>query len=156
MDRVATCGTARSVVARPSFAVTLVHMRLSILAVITLAGCVVADSSRPTPATAPAPAAMPPPAESPTLIVTGLEPVTGDADGGTYVRIKGNRFIADGARNAKVFFGERQATFIRFASDSELIVEAPSGPPNELVDVLVIFAPGGEQRLANGFRFVAK
>ena len=29
------------------------------------------------------------------------------SDGGTYVRIKGNRFIADGPRSAKVYFGER-------------------------------------------------
>ena len=61
------------------------------------------------------------------LKVTGIEPEKGDAEGGTYVRIKGNRFIADGARNAKVYFGSRQGTVVRFASDSELIVEAPGG-----------------------------
>src|SRR5690348_15077384 len=73
------------------------------------------------------------------LKVTGIEPEKGDAEGGTYVRIKGNRFIADGARNAKVYFGSRQGTVVRFASDSELIVEAPGGKPNENVDVLIIF-----------------
>ena len=41
------------------------------------------------------------------LKVTGIEPEKGDVEGGTYVRIKGNRFIADGARNAKVYFGSR-------------------------------------------------
>ena len=30
-----------------------------------------------------------------TLKVTGIEPDKGDVEGGTYVRIKGNRFIAD-------------------------------------------------------------
>src|SRR5436305_5781548 len=69
--------------------------------------------------------------------VTGLQPEKGDVDGGTYVRIKGNRFIADGPRNAKVYFGNRQGTVVRFASDSELIVEAPGGKPNETVDVLI-------------------
>ena len=90
------------------------------------------------------------------LKVTGIEPEKGDVEGGTYVRIKGNRFIADGARNAKVYFGQRQGTIIRFASDSELIVEAPGGKPNENVDVLIIFEPGGELRIPHGFTFVEK
>ncbi|HEY6037201.1 MAG TPA: IPT/TIG domain-containing protein [Kofleriaceae bacterium] len=88
------------------------------------------------------------------LRVTGLEPPKGDADGGTYVRIRGNRFIADGARNAKVYFGSRQGTVVRFASDDELIVEAPGGRANETVDVLVIFEPGGELKLPRAFTFV--
>src|SRR3954471_19966787 len=90
------------------------------------------------------------------LKVTGIEPEKGDIEGGTYVRIKGNRFIADGARNAKVYFGSRQGTVVRFASDSELIVEAPGGKPNENVDVLIIFDPGGQLKIASGFTFVEK
>ena len=90
------------------------------------------------------------------LKVTGIEPEKGDVEGGTYVRIKGNRFIADGARNAKVYFGSRQGTVVRFASDSELIVEAPGGKPDEKVDVLIIFEPGGELKIAKGFTFVEK
>ena len=90
------------------------------------------------------------------LKVTGIEPEKGDTEGGTYVRIKGNRFIADGARNAKVYFGSRQGTVIRFASDSELIVEAPGGKPNEQVDVLIIFEPGGELKINKAFTFVEK
>src|SRR3569623_2866210 len=90
------------------------------------------------------------------LKVTGIEPEKGDAEGGTYVRIKGNRFIADGARNAKVYFGSRQGTVIRFASDSELIVEAPGGKSGDTVDVLIIFEPGGELKIPKGFTFVEK
>ena len=90
------------------------------------------------------------------LKVTGIEPEKGDVNGGTYVRIKGNRFIADGARNAKVYFGSRQGTVVRFASDSELIVEAPGGKPNETVDVLIIFEPGGELKLPHAFTFQDK
>src|SRR3954466_9298200 len=90
------------------------------------------------------------------LKVTGIEPERGDVEGGTYVRIKGNRFIADGARNAKVYFGSRQGTVVRFASDSELIVEAPGGKPNETVDGLIIFEPGGELKIPKGFTFVEK
>jgi hypothetical protein len=90
------------------------------------------------------------------LKVTGIEPEKGDVEGGTYVRIKGNRFINDGPRNAKVYFGSRQGTVVRFASDSELIVEAPGGKPNEKVDVLIIFDPGGQLKIKDGFTFVEK
>jgi len=90
------------------------------------------------------------------LKVTGLEPEKGDINGGTYVRIKGNRFLADGARNAKVYFGSRQANVVRFASDSELIVEAPGGKVGDKVDVLIIFEPGGEMKIAKGFEFIEK
>jgi len=90
------------------------------------------------------------------LAVTSVEPDKGDADGGTYVRIKGNNFIAEGARNAKVYFGNRQGTVVRFASDTELIVEAPGGKLGEQVDVLVIFDPGGELKMPKAFTFVAK
>lgn len=90
------------------------------------------------------------------LKVTGIEPEKGDVDGGTYVRIKGNRFINDGPRNAKVYFGSRQGTVVRFASDNELIVEAPGGKPNEKVDVLIVFDPGGQLRIKDGFQFVEK
>jgi hypothetical protein len=91
-----------------------------------------------------------------TLKVTGIEPEKGDVEGGTYVRIKGNRFIADGPRSAKVYFGSRQGSVIRFQNDGELIVEAPGGKPNEVVDVLIIFDPGGQLKIPNGFTFVEK
>jgi IPT/TIG domain-containing protein len=94
------------------------------------------------------------PVAVPKLSVTSIDPPNGDADGGTYVRITGTRFIADGARNAKVYFGSRQGTVVRFSSDTELIVEAPGGKPDETVDVLLIFAPGGEIKLPKAFTFV--
>ncbi|HUJ59172.1 MAG TPA: IPT/TIG domain-containing protein [Kofleriaceae bacterium] len=90
------------------------------------------------------------------LKVTGIDPNVGDVEGGTFVRIKGNRFVADGARNAKVYFGSRQGTVVRFASDSELVVEAPGGKPNETVDLLVIFEPGGELKIPKAFTFKEK
>ncbi|MBS1121065.1 MAG: hypothetical protein H6Q90_3293, partial [Deltaproteobacteria bacterium] len=94
--------------------------------------------------------------DDPKLKVTNLAPVKGDIDGGTYVVIKGNRFIKDGPRNAKVYFGSRQGTVVRFQSDSELIVQAPGGKAGEVVDVLVIFDPGGQLKIANAFTFVDK
>jgi hypothetical protein len=90
------------------------------------------------------------------LKVTGIEPDKGDAAGGTYVRIFGNRFVADGARSAKIYFGSRQSASPRIASDSEMIVEAPGGKPNEVVDVLILFEPGGELKLSKAFTFVEK
>ena len=94
--------------------------------------------------------------DDPKLKVTGLAPEKGDTDGGTYVVIKGNRFIKDGPRNAKVYFGSRQGSVVRFQSDSELIVQAPGGKHDEIVDVLVIFDPGGQLKISNGFKFVDK
>ena len=64
--------------------------------------------------------------------------------------------IADGPRVTKVYFGSRQGTVVRFASDSELIVEAPGGKPNEKVNVLIIFDPGGQLTIKDGFTFVEK
>jgi hypothetical protein len=90
------------------------------------------------------------------LKVTGLDPIKGDVEGGTYVVIKGNRFMKDGPRNAKVYFGSRQGSVVRFQSDTELIVQAPGGKADEVVDVLVIFDPGGQLRIQNGFKFIDK
>jgi len=91
-----------------------------------------------------------------TLKVTGLDPVKGDVEGGTYVRIMGNRFMKDGPRAAKVYFGNRQGTVVRFQSDSELIVQAPGGKHDESVDVLVIFDPGGQLKIEKAFKFIDK
>ena len=94
--------------------------------------------------------------DDPKLKVTNLSPDKGDSDGGTYVVIKGNRFIKDGPRNAKVYFGSRQGSIVRFQSDSELIVQAPGGKADEVVDVLVIFDPGGQLTIKKAFKFVDK
>jgi hypothetical protein len=80
-----------------------------------------------------------------------VSPPLGDALGGTYVVIKGLRFVA--ARSAEVWFGTRQGTVVRFAGDSELIVQAPGGIAGETVDVRVAFDPGGPAVLANAFTF---
>ena len=90
------------------------------------------------------------------LKVTGLEPTKGDVEGGTYVVIKGNRFMKDGPRNAKIYFGSRQGSVVRFQSDSELIVQAPGGKADETVDVLIIFDPGGQLKIPNAFKFIDK
>ncbi|MCE9580549.1 MAG: IPT/TIG domain-containing protein [Deltaproteobacteria bacterium] len=89
------------------------------------------------------------------LKVFGLEPNTGDFNGGQTVRIKGNGFQADGNPLAvKVYFGNRQASVIRFDGDADLYVTAPGGKKGEVVDVLVIFQPGGESRLVKAFTYV--
>src|SRR4051812_3493580 len=92
--------------------------------------------------------------DNPKLLVTGIEPQKG-ADG-TYVRIHGNRFTADGPRSVKVYFGGQPAQIDRFESDSELIVTAPGGKVGDVVDVLIVFDPGGKLTLPKAFRFVEK
>jgi len=91
--------------------------------------------------------------ENPKLLVTGIEPDKGDAEGDTYVRVKGNRFMADGPRTAKIYFGGRPGRVVRFESDAELVVQPPGGKPGEVVDVLIVFDPGGTLKIANGFRY---
>jgi hypothetical protein len=90
------------------------------------------------------------------LKVTGLEPTKGDFNGGQLVRIAGNGFTQNGALNAKVYFGDRQGTVVRFDGDTGLIVQAPGGDVGQTVDVLILFeGPGaGEARLPKAFTFV--
>jgi len=125
---------------------------------VILAACGNTAAPKPPPANeasggTAAPAPEPEPAK---LAITGIEPDTVDEYGGTYVVIKGTRFIADGPRNVKVYFGSRQGTVIRFASDRELIVQTPPGKEGEVVDVLVIFDPGGQKKLPGALKFVHK
>jgi hypothetical protein len=98
--------------------------------------------------------------DDPKLKVTNILPSEGDAAGGTYVRIMGNRFTADGTRSAKIYFGDpgkgQPGQFMRFATDSEMVVQAPGGKPGDVVDVLVIFEPGGELKIPKAFKFVDK
>ena len=96
------------------------------------------------------------------LKVTGIQcstskcpPVTGDVEGGTYLVIKGNAFLSP-KRNAKVYFGSRQGTVVRFQSDTELVVQAPGGKDGETVDILVVFDPGGQLKIPGAFKFVDK
>jgi hypothetical protein len=96
------------------------------------------------------------PAAAAPLSVTGIDPPKGDAAGGTFVRITGTNFVADGPRNVKVYFGKAQGTVVRFASDVELIVEAPAGKAKQTVDVTLEFDPGGEMKLPKAFTFVKK
>ncbi len=99
--------------------------------------------------------------DDPVFKVTDIKPNTGDAQGGTYVRIIGNRFLTDdkgnsAPNNAKIYFGSVKGEVIRFASDSEMIVQAPGGKPGETVDVLIIFEGRGELKIPKGFTFVEK
>ncbi len=93
--------------------------------------------------------------ESTKLLVTGIEPEKG-ADG-SYVRIHGNRFTADGPRSVRVLFGDQQAQVDRFESDTELIVTAPGGNKvGDVVNVTILFEPGGKLTLPKAFRYVEK
>ena len=126
------------------------------LLALALAGCWTGASSEPA-APAPPPVVAPAPKPRPVpggLSITGLTPERGDEAGGTYVLIRGRRFIADGPRSVKVYFGGRQGTVVRFASDGELIVQAPGGTAGDVVDVRLIFEPGGQLVLRSAFRFV--
>lgn len=138
------------------------HAALAGLILTFVLGC--GSSAQPPPALpsnaveatpAPTRASGPAPADATALALDALEPAKGDAAGGTYVVLTGQRFLADGPRSVKVYFGALQGTVVRFASDTELIVQAPSGQAGETVDVRAEFDPGGERVLRAGFTFVA-
>ncbi len=89
------------------------------------------------------------------LKVTNLDPDTGDVEGGQFVRIYGNGFTCDGncSRTAKVYFGSRKGEVVRFQSNTELVVQAPGGKPNDVVDILLRFEPGGEITMHKAFTY---
>jgi hypothetical protein len=87
------------------------------------------------------------------LKVTGLDPRTGDANGGTRLAVKGANFQKT-TRTARIYFGDQQGSVLRFVDDETLLVEAPGGKAGEAVDVLVVFEPGGEITIPRAFTYV--
>jgi len=119
--------------------------------------CALVACSQPAPTIAPsnvaAPTEAPPPATD-VVAIASISPVRGDDQGGTYVVIRGSRFISEGPRRARVYFGSTLGAVIRFQSDRELIVQAPPGRAGDVVDVRVVFDPGGERVLPKAFTYV--
>ncbi len=91
--------------------------------------------------------------DSDKLRVTGLDPRTGDSNGGTRLAVRGSNFQKT-TRTARIYFGDQQGSVLRFVDNSTLLVEAPGGKAGESVDVLVVFEPGGEITIPHGFTFV--
>jgi hypothetical protein len=128
------------------------------LLLLAVAACGGAPPAAPPPVIANATPVAPAPAPVAKSRLT-IEPDKGDADGGTYVRIVVNRgrgFLADGPPAAKIYFGSVQGMIVRFASDTELIVQAPGGKAGETVDVLLMLEGQGELKIAQAFTFVDK
>jgi hypothetical protein len=99
-----------------------------------------------------------------TLKVTGIDPRTGEVEGGTVVTVKGNRFTADGVRTAKVYFGHigpngesgemKPGDVLGFEGDDTLNVRAPAGEKDgDVVDILIVFEPGGPITLKQAFTY---
>lgn len=96
--------------------------------------------------------------------VTGIEPNQGAFEGGTRVKIRGNRFTKDGALKATVYFGKggvehmKSAPVLGFQGDDTLLVKTPGGEIGEKVDVLIIFEGGktgaGEITLKDAFTYI--
>ena len=94
--------------------------------------------------------------DDPKLKVTGIEPAEADVNGNSYITIKGNRFVADGPRNVKVYFGDRQGTVTRIPSDREIVVRVPPGKAGEVVDIVIVFDPGGQKKLDKALRYIQR
>lgn len=99
--------------------------------------------------------------EDPKLKVTNIEPDKGDASGGEYIRIHGNRFLTDqngnpAPANAKIYFGSRQGTIVRFAGDDEIIAQTPGGKVGDTVDILITFEGRGEIKIPKAYSYIEK
>ena len=55
----------------------------------------------------------------------------------------------------KVFFGTKEATSARIASNYELVVEVPPGDAEGFVDIRAEFEPGGIVTVPYGFTYRA-
>ena len=94
--------------------------------------------------------------DDPKLKVTGIEPREGNATGDSTVTIKGNRFVNDGPRTIKVYFGGKPGTVRGIPNDSEIIVQAPPGKVDDVVDVVITFDPGGMKKLEKAYRYIRR
>ena len=88
------------------------------------------------------------------LKVFGVDPAQGDYEGGTTVDIKGNGYTQNGTLGAKVYFGGRQGTVIKFDGDSDFYVTAPGGKKGETVDIVVAFEGKGPITIPKAFTFI--
>src|SRR4051812_7977698 len=86
------------------------------------------------------------------LKITEIEPRTGDVMGGQTVALKGQGFRTV-TRSARVYFGGEPGNVTRIG-DNEIIVQAPGGKVGSVVDVLVVFEPGGELSVPKAFTYV--
>ena len=83
-----------------------------------------------------------------------IYPNTGETTGGNYVTIRGRSFTST-TRTAKVYFGAVEGTFLRFASDYEMVVQAPPGVAEQTADIMIVFDPGGMLRLPAAYTYKA-
>ena len=81
-------------------------------------------------------------------------PTGGEQTGGTLVTIRGSNLMTT-PRTAKVWFGTKEATGVRFATDRELVVEAPPQEAEGFVELRVQFDPGGTVTVPYGFTYRA-
>ncbi len=75
-------------------------------------------------------------------VLASVEPRLGPPDGGDRVVILGEAFTDDGS--TRVFFGDAEATVLDVVVPHTLVVEAPPGDPDAVVDVMVTSSNGAD------------
>ena len=93
------------------------------------------------------------PAGDTALRVIDVVPATGAVAGGQALRIRGANFRT--SRVVKVRFGSVDAEILR-VTDDEITIQTPPGSAGRLVDITVVFDPGGDLRLPGAFTYVTK
>jgi hypothetical protein len=86
------------------------------------------------------------------LAVTSIEPASA-APATVPLVVHGSGFLAE-SRSVPVYLGATPANVLSIDSDTELLVEVPTGAPGEPVDVKIVFEPGGEITLPHAFTFM--
>ena len=88
------------------------------------------------------------------LRITGIDPKTGDMNGGQIVTIHGSGFQSGDTKSVQVYFGDRSAKVLGFRGDDELRVEAPGGKEGEVVDIQIIFNDSRRSKISQMFRYI--
>ena len=88
------------------------------------------------------------------LQITGIDPTSGDMNGGQVVTIHGSGFQSGTTKGVKVYFGNRSAKVRGFSGDDELRVEAPGGKEGEVVDIEIIFDDSRRNKQEKAFKYI--
>lgn len=88
------------------------------------------------------------------LKIKSISPKTGPADGAGNVTIHGSGFKEGGAMGVKIYFGDKQARFLRFEGDTKMVVVPPPGEIGQKVDVQVTFGDGRVHNFPEAYSYI--
>lgn len=88
------------------------------------------------------------------LRITSVTPDTGPTRGGTMVTIGGSGFKKAKALGVSVYFDKKEAVFLRFEGDDEMMIRSPPGKLGDTADIHIVFGDGREHNFKDAFKYV--